>query len=716
MSKLLLFCFLIPFTLFSQVDAGRYGFGAYFGYGQNFHIADFKRIPDCPSCSPGYKDGFGTGLNLGLVVDYQFDNFLIFTSKLLFMDLSSDLVSREPTWIISNGVIQQGEFEHILNSKIKVFGIQPELNFNLVSNLKLNIGILFSALVSKEYSQVEKISKPSDFGTFVDEFGIDTKSRERNKFSGSMQFANSVFIAPMLSLSYKMPLNKNNTLFLEPEGSYYIGITDFVNSDYVNKWSSNILSFGISLKYSPENIKDTIYKEIEIWKVDTVEVESSIVNDSMYVKGNEITAIKSESTGTIIHTTREISRVDTIYYKKARGLSADVNVFGLSRNGEEYSDPKIKIEEFRYNRHYPLLNYIFFDENSSDIPQRYKLLQPDEIGQFYIDSLYDESTLGIYHHILNILGKRLSLYPQANITLIGCNSGLGNEKNNLILSQNRAEQIRRYLVNVWKIDSIRIKLLSKNLPEKASLPLIEQDKAQENQRVEILSDDNRITDALFIENFYKITNPPSLRFKLISKSASELISWSMQLNQKGVENSFKEWSGLGVHPAYVELKTDDYINTLNYKVRTFDYQFFVNSKINEKFSTDIKHFPLEIVTVEDKKIQKSDDFVFEKFSLILFEFDKSDIEKNNLKIVNLIKSKIDENSIVEIKGYTDRTGDNFYNKILSEKRAESVKKSIGLSNAIKEGIGEEVLLYDNDLPEGRFYCRTVEITIKTKIK
>jgi hypothetical protein len=70
---------VIPFFLFSQEDAPRNRYGIFGGYGLNSHIADFKRLPDCPSCSPGYKDGSGSGLSFGAVVDIPlFFKFLPF--------------------------------------------------------------------------------------------------------------------------------------------------------------------------------------------------------------------------------------------------------------------------------------------------------------------------------------------------------------------------------------------------------------------------------------------------------------------------------------------------------------------------------------------------------------------------------------------------------------------------------------------------------------
>ena len=88
----------------------------------------------------------------------------------------------------------------------------------------------------------------------------------------------------------------------------------------------------------------------------------------------------------------------------------------------------------------------------------------------------------------------------------------------------------------------------------------------------------------------------------------------------------------------------------------------------------------------------------------------------NREIVALIKSRIKPESEIEIIGYTDRTGDAEYNRSLSARRAEAAFNSINRKDATFKGIGEDILLYDNNTPEGRFYCRTVEITVKTKVK
>jgi outer membrane protein OmpA-like peptidoglycan-associated protein len=123
-----------------------------------------------------------------------------------------------------------------------------------------------------------------------------------------------------------------------------------------------------------------------------------------------------------------------------------------------------------------------------------------------------------------------------------------------------------------------------------------------------------------------------------------------------------------------------------------------------------------VITVVRKRREQIEDYEIERFSLILFDFDKAEIVGSNSKVVDFIASRTRPESQIEIRGYTDRTGDEMYNQQLSERRALATKAALNRSDAVAIGIGERQLLYDNDLPEGRFYCRTVQVTVKTKVK
>jgi outer membrane protein OmpA-like peptidoglycan-associated protein len=127
--------------------------------------------------------------------------------------------------------------------------------------------------------------------------------------------------------------------------------------------------------------------------------------------------------------------------------------------------------------------------------------------------------------------------------------------------------------------------------------------------------------------------------------------------------------------------------------------------------------PLQIntVTIADRRTSRVNGFEVERFSLILFDFDKASIDAGNKRIVDIIRSRTTERSQVEISAYTDRTGDAQYNKRLAERRAQAAKEALQIPGASARGVGEDILLYDNNLPEGRFYCRTVVIVVRTPL-
>ncbi len=104
------------------------------------------------------------------------------------------------------------------------------------------------------------------------------------------------------------------------------------------------------------------------------------------------------------------------------------------------------------------------------------MLRSEDIDDFNIDSLYQISTLDIYYNILNIIGVRLNKFPDAGLTIIGCNSDLSIEKGNTRIIAKRAEFIKQYLVNVWNISDKRIAVKAQNLSDKASTPYTEPDK------------------------------------------------------------------------------------------------------------------------------------------------------------------------------------------------------------------------------------------------
>lgn len=90
-------------------------------------------------------------------------------------------------------------------------------------------------------------------------------------------------------------------------------------------------------------------------------------------------------------------------------------------------------------------------------------------------------------------------------------------------------------------------------------------------------------------------------------------------------------------------------------------------------------------------------------------------------IRRFVAEAIEPTSSVRITGSTDRLGESAHNQQLSTARAENVKNLLLSQQPTyrqieARGIGEAPHLYDNDIPEGRFYCRTVAVEVKTPFK
>ncbi len=714
-SNLLLVSILfMPFLLKSQDTIPNNSYGVWGAINLNSHSSNFKKVPECPSCSPGYEGGESAGASFGFVMDYPIYPKWMLYGKLFYSSLSAELLRTESTTVSVNGVETEGAFEHSFESTLRIIGFEPGVKYNVWEALFLNLGIETAYIFKKDYSQIERITKPTNSGTFLDANGVDTKSRERNSSSGELKSANSIFCSLAFSLSYQLPISADKELFLEPELSLHYGLTNIISDALVDKWKVNRYGVGIALKYSPKPSPPIIdeYKKIE--NIDTLHLISANFEKDTYIQGIAKSDVSISQDKNIRLTQETISRTDTIFKAKVFQLTGEITAIGVDSLGNEIVNPHFQIEEFTSNRLDPLLNYIFFDENSAELPKRYKTLNQSETDKFALTSLYQDNTIELYYNLLNIVGKRMTNNPTATLKIIGCNSDNGAEKNNRDLSKRRAESIKNYLTNNWNIDAGRLIISTSNLPKKASTPHNEPIKIQENQRVELYSDDYKILEPIFIEKADRTAYPPIIRFKPIVNSEPGIKNWELKSFQNSqTKNQFVN-SGYSDIPINIDWNLNNKQEMIPKFSEPLVFTITVEDRKGNKKTFENQTLPIEQITVQKKKTERQGDYEIELFNLILFDFDKSKLELNNKKIVDFILSRIKPESTIEIIGYTDESGNKEYNTKLAKDRAQSIKKALN-SNAATVNIGD-AMLYDNKYPEGRFYCRTVEVIVKTKIK
>jgi outer membrane protein OmpA-like peptidoglycan-associated protein len=639
----------------------KHRFGAYIGLGYNFHHPAFSELPGVPNCCPEFDEGSGLGFNFGLSYEHIFDKKFSILAKLGYYD-DSGLLSRVENETVSvDFQPYNGKFEHTIDASLASVALKTMLGYKIfnsidddfLSSLTFFAGLRFGYLITKEYSQKEQIIDPADRGKFV-----DSDSQIRNESSGDIPETSDINFSLSTALRGELPLNNEKTFSLSLELGFDHQLTNFVDS---RDWTKSSLLANIGIIYTPQQII-----EEQIIALDTL----------LPLPGAAIRAVGVE-------------------------------------NGQELPKATLKIEEFLSEKIQPLLNYVFFSHSESEIPERYKMLDSTKAKQFTIEQLYDSGTLDTYYHILNIIGKRLEQYPLAHITLTGCNSGSGLEKNNSDLSRDRARNVADYLTNVWKIEPNRIKIIVRNLPEKPS-NVDKDDGIAENRRVEIHSDTWSIIAPIIIYDTIRTATPPIIRFYPESKGTVNADKWVINAyQQRMVQKS------LFGNPPLPE-KVDWNIDEDKSNMPKFDTPLYINFQLlnsdGEEIVSSDAELPLEQITIAKKQEKHLLDKKLDRFSLILFDFDRSEIDGNNKIIAQMINSKLLKSTNIRIMGHTDRMGEEYYNKKLSMDRAKSLSELISVEAIEIDGLGESVELYDNQLPEGRFYNRTVEVIAETPIQ
>ena len=703
-------CYL--FLILSQILISQenkeplYYYGGYLDYNFNIHIADFKQLPGIPSCCPQYTDGSGGGFAIGGLFEIPFNPAIGISFRLGYSGLSGDLTKVEKnignTIIIpindpNNPIITSVDVEHLIEAKLHTLGFEPTVNFKFFHNLYMDAGFRLGYLFSSKINHSEKIIRPENV-TFLDGRVIrnDTSNAE-------LPNRNSLQVFGIVGIGYQLPISKD--AFIQPELRYHI---PFLNISDVS-WKVATLQLGASIKFPIYEqrifIRDTVYIR------DTTEKVIAGISEPRLKLINERKDSTFERTVNADITTitfyesyeRQIPREETI--------AASIQVIGVSKDGTKQDVPTIVIEELETEEGFPLLPHVYFKEGSSDINlSGLHFLKKEETSAFSEDSL-PWKTLDIYSELLNIVAYRLVQNKKASITITGCNKNLGPEVNKLDLSEKRTLAVKDYLVNIWGIKSDRIKLDKRNLPDKPGNNLVT-DGQIENQRAELSSYSFEILKPVNLTKIARQSNPPLIEIIPTIAPEKDLKNWTLNINQQG--KTLRSFDGQS-KPGKLNWNVEEA------PLPEIEAPVNIELKAYNKFGKEAdagKDIKIKQLTIREKRYELKDDKRIERYSLILFDYDKADITPRHEIVLQDIKKRIQPNSFVTISGYADRTGEVEYNRDLARRRNFEVQKVLQVkeANLKMNAIGSDYLLYNNDIPQGRGYSRTVQIVIETPIK
>jgi outer membrane protein OmpA-like peptidoglycan-associated protein len=373
---------------------------------------------------------------------------------------------------------------------------------------------------------------------------------------------------------------------------------------------------------------------------------------------------------------------------------------------------------------FPLRNYVFFDNGSSEIPSRYKLLKKEEVKDFREDQLEmitpinqsgrSERQMNVYYNVINILGDRMIKNPSTTITLVG-SSEQGEPE-----GKEMAESVKLYLVNIFGIKSSRITTkgqLKPNIPSEQPGGTLELDLLRAGDRRVSIESSSPVLLAEFksgpdAKTAASQEAPAASDVVFDVKGANEAFSvWSVQAtDENGKVKSFGPYTQESVSLPRKSILGDK---------TEGDYKIILTGQTKSGKSvtkeTSVHIAPWAPVKIEDG-IRYS----------IIFEFNESKaITMYEKYLTEVVVPKIPMNGTVIIHGHTDIIGDDDHNLKLSQARANEVKSII--ENALAKsnrtdvkfeatGYGEDSgrSPFDNKYPEERFYNRTVIIDVFQK--
>jgi outer membrane protein OmpA-like peptidoglycan-associated protein len=389
---------------------------------------------------------------------------------------------------------------------------------------------------------------------------------------------------------------------------------------------------------------------------------------------------------------------------------------GLPPYGNVALEPKmVTVEEITVVDSSPLLNMVFFESGHAEIPTRYNLFR-SAVDARGFDEKALRGTMEKYRHVLDIIGKRAAERPQARLKIVGCNSGYGDDKSRPDLSRSRAEAVRGYFKTIWGIAAARMDVEARGLPAVASASGIPEGRA-ENQRVEITADDPAILDTIQSTYVESVSNTDKFRMTLDIEPGISLGRWKIEIY--GDDQRLEGLNGEGaLEPSYVlDLKDLGLLNIGTYRTITAALEA-ADSKGRTLRARDTAQVRFE--RREERLARKEGYKVIERYALILFDFDRADIKDRNRVVMDRIAARVREvpSASVAIVGHTDTIGKADYNVALSKRRADAatalaLSAEAGARNRVSvAGKGPADPLFDNALPEGRAYNRTVTVTLE----
>lgn len=682
-----------------------YYLGVFGAYNRNIHSAEFSELPGFKSCCPQFTSGSGNGFAAGAVGELPLTDFLRLQIRPAFSSIGGTLTApenigntriRRPTAPFDT-ITTPVMVEHRVIGTLYTIGLEPTAAFNVTAGLFAHVGFSVAYLMNAEADVRETIIEPAS-ATFLDGRAF------RNDKTGAIPDASSLLFSGIFGLSYELPIGGGK--FLRPDIRYFLPLGNVADVS----WKVSTLQIGAGLifaVYPPEEIRylrDTVYLR------DTATRFTAGLDRERVIRTRSNMQVETIRDGNTEIRRVTISENYLHEIPRITQFAVSVSASGVEPDGTRQPQPTIRIEEIETEEGFPLLPHIFYPEGSGNLSKTgMRMLDPQRAKQFREDKL-PHNTLDIYADMLNVIGSRLKMKPAAKLYITGAANTIGADAKPEVAAD-RAEQLQWYFEKVWGIEPSRIIKKSRGLPEKPATNSMDDGK-EENRRAELSSDDPDIFRPVTLREIERKATPPRIEITPNVQSDTGITRWNIVAEQSGEKLRTYSGTGIpGVQSWSLEIAPQPKFETpVNVSL----------TATNERGEEQTARTTMKVqqLTLRKKRYELKNDMRIERFALIVFDFNSSDISAANKQTLDDIKRRITSESRVTIAGYADRTGELSYNSDLARRRCIEAQKILDIPDERTTllPVGSTSLLYDNSTPQGRSYSRTVQITIETPVR
>lgn len=619
-------------------------------YGLASNSVAFTRLPGVESCctdfvgAQGMSAGIGASLRLA-----QVSPSVSLRASAGGVVMTSPMSTTSREIVDYQGNAYDASIRHDLTTRLWLAQLSLEGVIAVAPWLHLSIGVGGTLPVGLSYDISETIVSP-------DKLVFETGGVSRNQQRGTSSSGQAALFVPVSAAGPAIRVGQE--LSIQPFVSMQHMLTT-INA--TADWGATTFRAGIRLALQREDIRyDTLVIKKPVPPVqDTTVVEPEVIAQRIIVQGG----IRDSASD------RPISEITFTYNVNRRRLA--------------------------------VLPAVFFDSAQATIPERFlsRQILEDTIPQ---DAISD---LDVNHSMLHILGTTMQRNKRAALTITGSHAEDGEPNQRMQLARQRASSVVQHLVSVYNIDSSRIRIRVRDLPERPSSQRTDFGRA-ENRRVDL--ELSNATYDLPIQPDTLITSSPLIVQMAVEARRSVTVEQvRLSLIADGNVIASKD-TALTTNPVVSRIPISPEMRTRLFRADSAELVIHVRDSLDGQIA---ERMPAMRVRALPDEVQP-----FDEFGIVLFDYNSSRIAESENDVIRDLRQRVARADHITVTGTADESGSELENLRLAENRAQSVVRALGLLPGTYDLQRRIATDYSSDLPEGRMLSRQVKIVLQTGTK